>query len=273
MNGWLANFTKHLSHQRNRDWAPWLSRIKFLQRFWDIWDVQPPSCLGIRFCQKEKVRPTFKHCTPETWCTNLVGVPARCLVQYNVQLCKVQLCKVQWSRCKVMCKMHCAVQCAKCYMTVQGAMCKVLCAMQYNYSHLILYKVCLQFIVWPIHPFLYVCAWYQLRTISIYVMGQSGVDFTAWLGHWGTLMLWCTVWLVVNWYLDALCGWNTQMYPVLMHWCALWLMMNSIDDYIAICTAHTLIAWCVFCFSKHYNASVHMLLKIEWRVKKGSVNR
>ena len=174
MIGWLANFTKHLSHQRNRDWAPWLSQIKFLQRFWDIWDVQPPSCLGIRFCQKEKVRPTFKHCTPETWCTNLVGVPARCLVQYNVQLCKV---------------------------------------------------------------------------------------------------LWCTVWLVVNWYLDALCGWNTQMYPVLMHWCALWLMMNSIDDYIAICTAHTLIAWCVFCFSKHYNASVHMLLKIEWRVKKGSVNR
>ena len=106
---------------------------------------------------------------------------------------------------------------------------------------------------------------------SLYVMGQSGVDFTAWLGHWGTLMLWCTVWLMVNWYLDALCGWNTQMYLVLMHWCALWLMMNSIDDYIAICTAHTLIAWCVFCFSKHYNASIHMLLKIEWRVKKTQV--
>ena len=191
---------------------------------------------------------------------------ALCSTMCNCARCNCARCNDQGARL-----------CARCIVryNVQSAiwLCKVLCAMQYNYSHLILYKVCLQFIVWPIHPFLYVCAWYQLWTISIYVMGQSGVDFTAWLGHWGTLILWCTVWLVVNWYLDALCGWTTEVYPVLMHWCALWLMMNSIDDYIAICTAHTLIAWCVFCFSKHYNASVHMLLKIEWRVKKGSVNR
>ena len=215
MIGWLANFTKHLSHQRNRDWAPWLSRIKFLQRFWDIWDVQPPSCLGIRFCQKEKVRPTFKHCTPETWCTNLVGVPARCLVQYNVQ----------------------------------GAMCN---AVQLLTFYIEKGVTTVYSVANPLYP---ICVCLISALNHLYVMGQSGVDCTAWLGQLGTLMLWCTVWLVVNWYLDALCGWNTQMYPVLMHWCALWLMMNSIDDYIAICTAHTLIAWCVFCFSKHYNAS------------------
>ena len=128
-----------------------------------------------------------------------------------------------------------------------STMCKVICAMQYNYSHL----------YWKGCDYGLQCGQstlsYLLCLISalnhLYVMGQSGVVCTAWLGHWGTLMLWCTVWLVVNWYLDALCGWNTQIYPVLMHWCALWLMMNSIDDYIAICTAHTLIAWCVFCFS------------------------
>ena len=158
------------------------------------------------------------------------------------------------------CKMPCAVQCARCYMQYSTA------------THILYWKGCDYGLQCGQSTLSYLLC--LISALShLYVMGRSGVDCTAWLGQWGTLMLWCTVWLVVNWYLDALCGWNTQMYPVLMHWCALWLMMNSIDDYIAICTAHTLIAWCVFCFSKHYNASIHMLLKIEWRVKNASVNR
>ena len=133
-----------------------------------------------------------------------------------------------------------------------STMCKVLYAIQYSYSHFILKRVWLRFTVWPIHSFLSV-----VLDISSEPSLCNGTEWR-WLhgvvgavGHSDALMH-----CVVGGELDALCGWNTQMYPVLlMHWCALWLMMNSIDDYIAICTAHTLIAWCVFCFSKHYNAS------------------
>ena len=68
-----------------------------------------------------------------------------------------------------------------------STMCKVLCAMQYSYSHFILNRVTTVFSV--ANPLFPICVCLISALNHLYVMGQSGVDCTARLGQWGTLML------------------------------------------------------------------------------------